>query len=174
MQVSVLGFRTVLLLAAATLLAAQNAVSDAQQRSRRRLHGDVQTSTRRPRGLGPDDPWCWLFTALCVMPACLLAHFLSAAQSRTVHCHQQLGPWCYHKAQLGPPAVSDVRGACCRIEHLSWRPRAWLYHNFMTAEECDHIMELAAPSMARSTVVDADTGNSVLDPIRTSQGTFLS
>ena len=73
------------------------------------------------------------------------------------------------------PADANGRAQCtCRIEHLSWRPRAWLYHNFMTEEECDHIMQLAAPSMARSTVVDADTGNSVLDPIRTSQGTFLS
>ena len=110
------------------------------------------------------------------MIACLLlAQFTSAAESCAVRCHeQQLGLWCHQKAQLGPPAVSDARSACCRIEHLSWRPRAWLYHNFMSAEECDHIMELAAPSMARSTVVDADTGNSVLDPIRTSQGTFLS
>lgn len=64
--------------------------------------------------------------------------------------------------------------AVVRIEHLSWKPRAWLYHNFMTADECEHVMELARPSMARSTVVDAETGNSVLDPIRTSQGTFLS
>jgi len=57
---------------------------------------------------------------------------------------------------------------------LSWKPRAWLYHNFLTAEEADHIISLAKPTMARSTVVDSDTGSSVLDPIRTSQGTFLS
>ena len=63
---------------------------------------------------------------------------------------------------------------CRRVEHLAWHPRAWLYHNFLTAEEADHLIELAAPSMARSTVVDSETGDSVLDPIRTSQGTFLT
>jgi hypothetical protein len=66
-----LGFRTVLLLAAATLLTAQTTVSDAQQRSKRRLHGNVQTSTRRPKGLGPDDPWCWSSCVACLL-ACLL------------------------------------------------------------------------------------------------------
>ena len=72
MPFGALGFRTVLLLAAATLLTAQNTVSDAQQRSKRRLHGNVQTSTRRPRGLGPDDPWCWSSSVACLL-ACLLA-----------------------------------------------------------------------------------------------------
>ena len=97
MPFSALGCRTVLLLAAATLLTAQTTVSDAQQRSRRRLHGNVQTSTRRPRGLGPDDPWCWSSPALCSMPACLLpAHAdrtFSLASCRVVRKQQQ-GAWC--------------------------------------------------------------------------------
>lgn len=60
------------------------------------------------------------------------------------------------------------------LEHLSWKPRAWLYHNFLTAEEADHLVDLAAPSMERSSVVDPETGKGMLDPVRTSSGTFLS
>lgn len=59
------------------------------------------------------------------------------------------------------------------IEVLSWKPRAFLYHNFLTPEECDHVVELAKPHMARSTVV-GDKGQSVTDSIRTSYGTFLA
>lgn len=58
------------------------------------------------------------------------------------------------------------------IEPLSWRPRSFLYHNFMTAEEADHIIHVAKPFMKRSTVVGAG-GKSVEDSIRTSYGTFL-
>lgn len=60
------------------------------------------------------------------------------------------------------------------LEHLSWKPRSWLYHNFLTAEEADHLVELARPSLARSSVVEPETGAFVLDPARTSTGTFLS
>ncbi|KAL4440709.1 hypothetical protein ABPG77_000418 [Micractinium sp. CCAP 211/92] len=58
------------------------------------------------------------------------------------------------------------------VEPLSWRPRAFLYHNFMTPEEADHIIKIAKPFMKRSTVVGAG-GKSVEDSIRTSYGTFL-
>ena len=27
------------------------------------------------------------------------------------------------------------------VEVLSWKPRAYLYHNFLTHEECDHIIK---------------------------------
>ena len=33
----------------------------------------------------------------------------------------------------------------CRIEPVSWKPRAFVYHNFMTEEEADHIVSLAKP-----------------------------
>lgn len=99
------------------------------------------------------------------------------------------------------------------METLSWAPRAFLCHNFMTEEEADHLvkvgaglsqthappprtagglprppffldpadpplhaclpeLQLAYPFMKRSTVVGAH-GESVLDNIRTSYGTFL-
>jgi hypothetical protein len=58
------------------------------------------------------------------------------------------------------------------VELLSWTPRAFLYHNFISADEADHMVKLAKPYMKRSTVVGSD-GSSVLDQIRTSYGTFL-
>lgn len=85
------------------------------------------------------------------------------------------------------------------VEILSWKPRAFLYHNFLTSEEADHIVKEAKPfvcfsrhnlvnwfrasshishvmfmmQMKRSTVIGSD-GSSVEDPVRTSYGTFLS
>ena len=71
------------------------------------------------------------------------------------------------------PAANATHRATPWIEALSWRPRAFLYHNFLSLEECDHIIEVATPSMARSSVINAD-GSVGDDPIRTSYGTFLS
>ncbi|CAI5536651.1 unnamed protein product [Closterium sp. Naga37s-1] len=59
-----------------------------------------------------------------------------------------------------------------RVVRLSWKPRAWIYKQFLTHEECDHIIALARPNMTRSEVV-ADNGTEEIDPIRTSYGTFL-
>eukprot|EP00887_Chlorella_sp_A99_P002710 scaffold6.g2710.t1 len=55
---------------------------------------------------------------------------------------------------------------------LSWSPRGFLHHNFLTQEEADHLVKIAKPYMKRSTVVGAK-GDNVLDDIRTSYGTFL-
>lgn len=30
-----------------------------------------------------------------------------------------------------------------KVEQISWQPRAFLYHNFLSDEECDYLMELA-------------------------------
>eukprot|EP00240_Pyramimonas_obovata_P015431 CAMPEP_0118956870 /NCGR_PEP_ID=MMETSP1169-20130426/61806_1 /TAXON_ID=36882 /ORGANISM="Pyramimonas obovata, Strain CCMP722" /LENGTH=282 /DNA_ID=CAMNT_0006904919 /DNA_START=186 /DNA_END=1031 /DNA_ORIENTATION=+ len=59
------------------------------------------------------------------------------------------------------------------VEQLSWRPRAYLFHKFMTEEECDHITTVAKRTVKRSTVVDSETGEVKTDPIRTSSQTFL-
>ena len=32
-----------------------------------------------------------------------------------------------------------------RVELLSWKPRAFLYHNFLSAAECQHIIQEAKP-----------------------------
>lgn len=47
-----------------------------------------------------------------------------------------------------------------------------MYHNFLSDEECRHLVKLAVPTMKRSTVVGAN-GSSVEDNYRTSYGTFV-
>ncbi|XP_043809576.1 probable prolyl 4-hydroxylase 3 isoform X2 [Manihot esculenta] len=56
---------------------------------------------------------------------------------------------------------------------LSWEPRAFLYHNFLSKEECEYLITLAKPHMVKSTVVDSKTGQSKDSRVRTSSGMFL-
>ncbi|OWM74941.1 hypothetical protein CDL15_Pgr021292 [Punica granatum] len=58
-------------------------------------------------------------------------------------------------------------------EVLSWEPRAFVYHNFLSKEECEYLINLAKPHMVKSTVVDSATGKSKDSRVRTSSGTFL-
>ncbi|XP_059633176.1 probable prolyl 4-hydroxylase 3 [Cornus florida] len=58
-------------------------------------------------------------------------------------------------------------------EVLSWEPRAFLYHNFLSKKECEYLMSLAKPHMVKSTVVDSKTGRSKDSRVRTSSGMFL-
>ncbi|PSC75136.1 putative prolyl 4-hydroxylase 4 isoform A [Micractinium conductrix] len=58
------------------------------------------------------------------------------------------------------------------VELLSWQPRAFLFHGFLSDAECDHVIATAAPQLERSYVVGPD-GKEKLDDIRTSYGTFL-
>jgi len=53
------------------------------------------------------------------------------------------------------------------------KPKAYLFRNFLSSEECDHLMKLAKEQLAPSTVVGAG-GTSVPSTIRTSAGMFLS
>ncbi|KAF0930716.1 hypothetical protein E2562_034911 [Oryza meyeriana var. granulata] len=59
-------------------------------------------------------------------------------------------------------------------EVLSWEPRAFLYHNFLSKEECEYLISLAKPHMKKSTVVDSSTGGSKDSRVRTSSGMFLT
>ncbi|KAL7117595.1 hypothetical protein ACP275_03G081100 [Erythranthe tilingii] len=58
-------------------------------------------------------------------------------------------------------------------EVLSWEPRAFLYHHFLSEEECEHLINLAKPHMVKSSVVDTETGKSIDSRIRTSSGMFF-
>ncbi|KAL7128227.1 hypothetical protein ABFS83_14G301700 [Erythranthe nasuta] len=58
-------------------------------------------------------------------------------------------------------------------EVLSWEPRAFVYHNFLSKEECEYLINLARPHMVKSTVVDSKTGKSKDSRVRTSSGMFL-
>ncbi|GIL68396.1 hypothetical protein Vafri_21651 [Volvox africanus] len=52
------------------------------------------------------------------------------------------------------------------IETVSWVPRAFIYHHFLTPEECDHLIEIAKPKLERSMVVGQE--KDLIDDIRTS------
>lgn len=61
-----------------------------------------------------------------------------------------------------------------RVTQLSWRPRAFIYRNFLTDEECDHLIVLAKDKLEKSMVADNESGKSVESEVRTSSGMFLS
>ncbi|CAH8344858.1 unnamed protein product [Eruca vesicaria subsp. sativa] len=58
-------------------------------------------------------------------------------------------------------------------EVISWKPRAFLYHNFLTNEECEHLISLAKPKMMRSMVHDSITGGGKESSARTSTGSYI-
>ncbi|XP_059460547.1 probable prolyl 4-hydroxylase 3 isoform X2 [Corylus avellana] len=58
-------------------------------------------------------------------------------------------------------------------EILAWEPRAFIYHNFLSKEECENLISLAKPHLKKSTVVDSTTGQSKDSRVRTSSGMFL-
>lgn len=72
---------------------------------------------------------------------------------------------------IPPPGV--LHPVPSRIEQVSWAPRAYLYHNFLTSAECDYMIQKATPKMQKSTVVDNRTGKSIDSQIRTSSGMFF-
>ncbi|TMW94242.1 hypothetical protein EJD97_010538 [Solanum chilense] len=60
------------------------------------------------------------------------------------------------------------------VEVISSEPRAYVYHNFLSKEECEYLISLAKPHMQKSSVVDSSTGKSMDSRVRTSSGTFLA
>ncbi|KAI3665907.1 hypothetical protein L6452_44542 [Arctium lappa] len=61
-----------------------------------------------------------------------------------------------------------------RVTQISWHPRAFLYRNFLTDEECDHLIQLAKDKLEKSMVADNESGKSVESEVRTSSGMFLN
>jgi prolyl 4-hydroxylase len=57
------------------------------------------------------------------------------------------------------------------VETLSETPRVVVVHNFLSEEECDHLIHLASPSLQRSAVVDeSGQGFEAVDSRRSSRG----
>ncbi|HEU0201478.1 MAG TPA: 2OG-Fe(II) oxygenase [Burkholderiaceae bacterium] len=52
-------------------------------------------------------------------------------------------------------------------------PRIVLFGDLLSAEECDEIIRMARPKVARSTVVNSETGSYDVHDARTSQGTYF-
>jgi len=59
------------------------------------------------------------------------------------------------------------------IETLSWSPRLFHYHNFLTQEECVEVVNLGKDGVTRSEVV-SDQGSGRVDEYRTSHGLFFT
>jgi prolyl 4-hydroxylase len=53
-------------------------------------------------------------------------------------------------------------------------PRLVVFGDFLSDVECDELIELARPSMERSTTVDRETGEGLVTDIRTSRGMFFN
>lgn len=96
-------------------------------------------------------------------------HITSSARLPHTKNEQQLIGW--SGESYNPDALFKENGVT--VETLSWTPRAFAFHNLLTSEECDHLVELAQPLMEKSMVVDSSTGKSVSSSVRTSSGHFL-
>jgi len=75
-----------------------------------------------------------------------------------------------HTALFAESAPDDPNAPW--IENLGWKPRAFLFHNFITPEECQTIIELGQRNISKSLVV-SDKGTGVESKARTSNGVFL-
>ena len=60
-----------------------------------------------------------------------------------------------------------------QLKVLSWAPRVFLVENFLSAYECDYLIEKSKPELKRSTVVSLSDANGVVNPDRTSKGMFF-
>lgn len=60
-----------------------------------------------------------------------------------------------------------------QLQILSWSPRIFLIENFLSSEECDHIIAQAKPELKRSTVVGPDYAEGIVHQGRTSFGMFF-
>jgi len=136
-----------------------------------------------PRRRAPATP-----PALLLPPPALLLLLLLAAtrcQGRSRVVEERLIGW---KGEMKPDDPDEIeaaeqilRGVPTKgpkdpnaqwVQVLSWKPRAFIYHNFLSKAEIRHVLKLAGPQMKRSTVVGPNN-TGVVDNIRTSAGTFL-
>jgi len=79
-------------------------------------------------------------------------------------------------ASVHAPVLSarpeGIHDRFARMKVLDAEARIFMFENFYTDEECDHIIKLSETHMERSGVV-AQKGNSEISDIRTSSGVFL-
>jgi hypothetical protein len=85
-------------------------------------------------------------------------------------------------AAVGAPAAvgRDLSGALARRLTRLRRGAggdphsAYLWHNMLSKAQCEQMIQIATPRMAKSKVVDSVNGREADDPIRTSYGAVLS
>ncbi|KAK9062046.1 hypothetical protein SSX86_019230 [Deinandra increscens subsp. villosa] len=70
----------------------------------------------------------------------------------------------YDLATIVQQVTNDGRRDDCNgrvdrsVEVISWEPRAVIYHNFLSKEECEHIIDISKPHMKKSTIIDKMKG----------------
>ncbi|KAG1359553.1 Prolyl 4-hydroxylase 5 [Cocos nucifera] len=97
----------------------------------------------------------------------LPVHSDSASEAADIHGVRSV----YKKTTKGGNGLGNRGGQWTEV--ISWEPRAFIFHNFLSKEECEDLINLAKPHMEKSTVVDSATGKSKDSRVRTSSGTFL-
>ncbi|XP_078149721.1 putative prolyl 4-hydroxylase 7 [Carex rostrata] len=70
--------------------------------------------------------------------------------------------------------VNSVQFDPTNVVQISWKPRIFLYKGFLSDEESDHLIYLGKKKLAKSTVADNESGESIMSEVRTSSGMFLS
>ena len=73
----------------------------------------------------------------------------------------------------GFPTTIDCGDIIVNIVARLNEPNTIIFENVLTDEECDKLIAMAVPKLSRSTVVQHGTGDSVIDPARTSQGMYF-
>jgi hypothetical protein len=58
-------------------------------------------------------------------------------------------------------ALPCVRYVCRRIETISWSPRAFIFHNFLSKEEVDHIVGAVEKLVSMGAAAAATTTGSL-------------
>eukprot|EP00850_Spirogloea_muscicola_P024282 SM000566S18622 [mRNA] locus=s566:82:1600:+ [translate_table: standard] len=67
-----------------------------------------------------------------------------------------------------------LRLGLVRPEMVSWSPRVMVLHDFLSHEECDHLIGLAKNKLEPALVLDEETGKSVSDEWRNSSYYFAT
>ncbi|OAY76723.1 putative prolyl 4-hydroxylase 3 [Ananas comosus] len=131
---------------------------------------------RHHRGLpgrSRSSPYALLLTGLLVVSVVLLVLLAFGIFSLPVSPHR--GPGTPSRPHRSAYEAKNGLGQKAEpwMEVISWEPRAFVYHNFLSKDECEYLIELAKPRMEKSTVVDSATGQSKDSRVRTSSGMFF-
>ncbi|KAM7260972.1 hypothetical protein ACFE04_026447 [Oxalis oulophora] len=114
------------------------------------------------------------FVILILLTLGILSIPSSSSTSSTLHKPNDLTSIVRNSIDSSSTVDNDQGRPEQWVEVVSWEPRAVVYHNFLTKEECQYLIDLAKPTMHKSTVVDSATGKSKDSRVRTSSGTFLA
>ena len=118
------------------------------------------------------------FAVLLALVLFVFALLLSVASGQLLHQRHRLPPtfddFDLSNATRYPQLSGVGPNDPPTIEEVSSKsPRVFLIHNALTAEECDHLRNLAAPLLRQSYVGTAGQGMKPSTDRRTSQSTFL-